>query len=151
MTFNPNNALRSGQGFFLPNLVAIGHCLANWPLLDPSWPLHDLWSQQCITLWSVILPTKFGGHRALLSKLTPSWPQLTLHVFWPQQCITPWSVILPTKFGDHRVFLSNLTLGWIALWLTPFYHWQPYGISKPFNLRLTCARLLTPSMHCTLV
>ena len=26
MTFDPNNALRSGQGFFPPNLVAIGHC-----------------------------------------------------------------------------------------------------------------------------
>ena len=26
MTFDPSNALRSGQGFFPPNLVAIGHC-----------------------------------------------------------------------------------------------------------------------------
>ena len=25
MTFDPSNALRSGQGFFLPNLVALGH------------------------------------------------------------------------------------------------------------------------------
>ena len=25
-TFDLNNALRSGQGFFPPNLVAIGHC-----------------------------------------------------------------------------------------------------------------------------
>ena len=58
MNFDLSNALRSGHGFFPPNLVAIGHCLANWPLLDPSWPLHDLWPQQCITLWSVILPTQ---------------------------------------------------------------------------------------------
>ena len=70
MTFDLSNALRAGHGFFPPNLVAIGHCLANWPLFDPSWPLHDLWPQQCITLWSVILPTKFGGHRAFLSNLT---------------------------------------------------------------------------------
>ena len=26
MTFDPSNTLRSGQGFFPPNLVAIGHC-----------------------------------------------------------------------------------------------------------------------------
>ena len=25
MTFDPSNALRSGQGFFLPNLMAIGY------------------------------------------------------------------------------------------------------------------------------
>ena len=81
MTFDPSNALRSGQGFFLPNLVAIGHCWASWPLLDPSRPLHDLQPQQCITLWSGVLPTKFGDHRALLSKLTPTWPQLT--PAWP--------------------------------------------------------------------
>ena len=32
--------------------VAIGHFWGMWPLVDPSWPLHDLWPQQCITLWS---------------------------------------------------------------------------------------------------
>ena len=42
MTFDPSNALHSGQGFFPPNVVAIGHCWANWPLLDPSWHLHNL-------------------------------------------------------------------------------------------------------------
>ena len=26
MTFDPSNAVRSGQGFFPPNLVTIGHC-----------------------------------------------------------------------------------------------------------------------------
>ena len=112
MTFDPSNALHSSQGFFPPNLVAVGHCWANWPLLDPRWPLHDPWPQQCISLCSGVLPTKFGDHRALLSKLTlldPSWP---LHDLWPQQCITLWSGILPTKFGGHRAFLSNLTPGW---------------------------------------
>ena len=103
MTFDPSKALHSGQGFFPPNLVAIGHCWANWPLLDPSWPLHDLWPQQCTKLWSGVLPTKFGGHGALLSKLTPAWPQLTPTWLLTQQCITPWSGILPIKFGDHWV------------------------------------------------
>ena len=78
--------------------------------------MHDLWPQQCITFWSWVLPTKCGGHRALLSKidpyLTPADPYMA---FEPQQCITVWSGILPTKFGGHRAFLSNLTLvdpGW---------------------------------------
>ena len=66
--FEPSITLRSSQGFFLPNLVAIGHCYANWPLLDPSWPQHDLWSQQCIVLWSGVLLTKFGGHRTKKTK-----------------------------------------------------------------------------------
>ena len=115
MTFDPSNALRSGQEFFPPNLVAIGHCYANWPLLDPGWPLHDLWPQQCITLWSGILTIKFGGHRALLSKLTPTWPQLTPHDIWPQQYIMLWSRVLLTKFGGHRVYLSKLTPTWPQL------------------------------------
>ena len=59
MTFDPINALHFGQGFLLANLVAIGHSWAIWPLLDSSWPLHDLWPQECITLQSGILPTKF--------------------------------------------------------------------------------------------
>ena len=127
MTSDPSNALRSGQGFSPPNLVAVGHCWAIWPLLDPGWPLHDLWPQRCISLWSGVPPTKFGGHRALLSKLTlldPIWP---LHDLWPQQCITLWSEILPTKFGGHRAFLSNLTPGWPQMtptWpLTPAMHY----------------------------
>ena len=77
MTFDPAMHYGLGQGFFLPNLVAIGHSLAILPLVDPSWPLHDLRRQRCTTLWSGFLSTKFGGHRAFLSNLTPDWPQLT--------------------------------------------------------------------------
>ena len=108
MICDPSNELHFDQGFFLPNLVAIPH-LAIRPLIDPGWLLHDLWPQQSITLWSGILPTKFGGHRALLSKLTPTWPQLT-----PIPHSTPamhYSMVrvLPTKFGGHRVLPSKLT------------------------------------------
>ena len=109
----------------------------SWPLHDlwpqqcitlgSGWPLHDLWPQQCISLCSGVLPTKFGGHRALLSKLTLldlNWP---LHDLWPQQCITLGSGILPTKFGGHGAFLSNLTPGWPQMtpsWpLTPAMHY----------------------------
>ena len=38
MTFDPSNALRCGQGFYSPNLVAIGHSWTIWPL-DDLWPV----------------------------------------------------------------------------------------------------------------
>ena len=95
----PSNVLCSGQGFFLANLVAIGHCLANWPLFDPSWPLHDLWPQQCVTLWSDILTTKFGGHRAFLSNLTPGWPQVT--PAWP---LTPAMHYALVRGSSHQIW-----------------------------------------------
>ena len=72
-------------------------------------------------------PPKFGGHRAMLSKLTPTWP---LHEIRPQQCITLWSGVLPTKFGGHRALLRKLTPTWPQL--TPTWP-------------------LTPAMHYTLV
>ena len=97
------------------------------PYLTPSWPLHDLQLQKCIMLWSGVLPTKFGGHRALLSKLTvldPNWP---LHDHRPQQCITLWSGILPTTFGGYRAFPRHLTPSWPQMtpaWpLTPAMHY----------------------------
>ena len=66
---------------FLANLLYFFCCKSIWPVVDPSWPLHDLWPQQCITLWSRVLPTKFGGLRAFLSNLTSGWPWLT--PTWP--------------------------------------------------------------------
>ena len=45
-----------------------------WPQLTPTWPI---WAQHYITLQSGVLPTKFGGHRPLLSKLTPADPNMT--------------------------------------------------------------------------
>ena len=38
MTFDPSNALHFGQGFFLPNLVAIGHFYAIDTWLTPDDP-----------------------------------------------------------------------------------------------------------------
>ena len=69
MTFDATNALHPGQGFFLPNLVAIGHSWAIWPLVDPALPLRDPRPQQCITLLSRVFPTKFGSHRAFLRQI----------------------------------------------------------------------------------
>ena len=45
--------------FYIP-LLAIDHFLENQPLIDPGWSLHDLWSQQCILLWSGVLLIKIG-------------------------------------------------------------------------------------------
>ena len=78
MTFDPINALCFGQAFFLPNLVAIEHLKAIWPLVNPGWPLHDLWPQQCITLWSGA-PPKFGSPRAFLRQLD-RW--ITFDLWW---------------------------------------------------------------------
>ena len=60
MAFDPSIALYFGQGFFLPNLVAIEHSWAIWPQLT----LYDLWPQHCSLLQSGVLPTKFAGQRA---------------------------------------------------------------------------------------
>ena len=104
----------SSQGFFLPNLEAIGHSLSNltcgWPWLTSAWPL----TPYCIMFWSRILPTKSCSHGAFLSNSTTGWP---LHDLRTQQCTTLMSRALPTKSGSHRVFLSNLTPGWP--WMTP--------------------------------
>ena len=129
-SLTPAKELHFDQGFFLPNLVVhwshnISKQFDLWlTLADPCMTFDP---QQCIMLRSGVLPTKFGGHRALLSKLTPTWP---LHDLWPQQCITLWSGTLATKFGGHRAFLSNLTPGWP--WMTPAWP-------------------LTPAMHYALV
>ena len=108
------------------NLISRSSYQIWWPCdilsnLTSGWPLHDLWPQQRIRLWSGILPTKFGGHRALLSKLAPTWPNLTVHDLRPQQCVTLWSGVLPTKFGGHRALLSKLTPTWPQL--TPIDLW----------------------------
>ena len=150
-----------------PNITkALAKLLRN---LTSGCPLHDLWLQQCITLWSEALPTKFGSHRAFLSNLTSDWPCLTPAWPLPQLCITLWSVVLPTKFGIYRAFLSNVTSGWP--WLTPAWPltqqcitlWSKalstkFGSHRAFlsNLTsdwpcLTPAWPLTPAMHYTLV
>ena len=82
---------------------------------DPGWSVPDLWPQQCIMLWSGILDTKIGGHRALLSKLTPSWPQLT--ATWPSTPAMHYDLVrgrtslVPTDISQQREALHR---GWGA-------------------------------------
>ena len=127
-----------------PLIPAMSYTLIRGSSYQIWWPYSiskqfDLWltpADPCMTFdlsnalcsghaW--ILPTEVGGHKALLSKLTPTWPQLTPS--WP---LIPamqyaWSGILPTKFGGHRAFLSNLAPGWpqmtLAWPLTPALHY----------------------------
>ena len=68
---------------------------------------------KCITLWSGVLPTKFGDHRALLSKLTPTWPQLT-----PTWSLTPAMHYGLVRYSSHQI-------------------WWPQGIPKEFDPWLT--------------
>ena len=79
MTFDPNNALRSGQGFFPPNLVAIGHLLSNltptWPQLTPTWPLTP------VMYYTLVSDSFHQIWWPFLSNLTLGWPQMT--PAWP--------------------------------------------------------------------
>ena len=111
MTFDPSNVLFLGQGFFRPILVAIGHSWAIWHLVDLGWPLHDFRLQQCITLQSVALPTKFGFHRSFLSNLTPGWPRLTSA--WPLIPPMYYSLVSGSSYQIWWPYgISNLTSGW---------------------------------------
>ena len=108
----PSNALCSGQGFFLPNLLAIGHSWAIWPLVDPDWPFITFDPSNVLRSGQgFFLPNLVGiGHSwAIWPLVDPSWP---LHNLWPHKCITLWSGVLPTTFGTRRAFLSQLTSGW---------------------------------------
>ena len=67
--------------------------------LTSGWLVHDLWPQQCITLWSWVISTKFGGHRALWSKLTPSWPQST-----PSWSLTPAIHYTLVRDSSHQIW-----------------------------------------------
>ena len=112
MTFDPNNALCFGQGFFPPNEVAIEHFLAIWLLVDPRWPLHDLWPQQCTALWSGVLLTKFGSHRAFVRQIDP-W--MTFNPKWG----TPGGVaskICPQTSWAHPLPPCQVSARYLKAW-----------------------------------
>ena len=111
------------------HLVAIAHFLSNWPMVGPRWSLHDLWTQQWVTLYLGVILIKFGGQRTFLNNLNSVWPLMT--PAWPLTPAIYYAlVILPTKFSGHRPFLSDLTSGWC---------------------QMTCTWRLTLAMHYTLV
>ena len=151
MTFDSSSEIGSGQGFFTPNLVAIGHCCANWPLLDPSWPLHDLWPQQCIMLWSAVLPTKFGGHRHIPWLLTRS-------IYFSIHCkgrprfasiaLSGRPIIFLLYFFSLAFIMFFLLIWW---WINELELELELSNLTPGWPQMTPAWPLTPAMHYTLV
>ena len=123
MTFDPSIVIHFGQGFYLPNLVGIGHSWVIWPLVDPGWKLHDLWPSSIhYILARGFSYLKFGTHGPFQS----NWPLLDPD--WPCMTFDP-SIALHfcQEFGSHRAFPSYLTPGWPQLalaWpLTPTMHY----------------------------
>ena len=112
MTFHPSIALHFGQGFFLPNFVAIGHSWAIWPLVDPGWPLHVLWPHQCTLFWSgCFLPNLVVIEHswAIWPLLTPVDPCMT---FDPGNALHFSQQFFPPNLGAIGHFKSNLTTEW---------------------------------------
>ena len=92
-------------------MVFLSSFTPGWPQLTHARPLIH----QCITLWSGVLSTQFGGHRAfkgIWPLVDPRWP---LHDLWPQQWVTLWQ-----GFSFYQI-------------------WWPYDISKQFDPWLTPA------------
>ena len=81
-----------------------GQFLFDWSLI----PLHDLWPHQCITLWSAVVRTKFGCHRAFLSNFTHGW-----HSVNPAWSLTP------------------------TMWNSSYQIWWPQDIPRQFDPWLT--------------
>ena len=121
MTFNLSNALCFGQGYFLPNLAAIGHSLAIWPLIDPGWPLHDLRPQQCTTLpqWFFqpnLVPIAHSW--AIWHLVDPVWPCMT---FDPSNALFFGQGFFLRSLVAIEYFQSNLTSEWPLLYFdSPF-------------------------------
>ena len=116
MTFDPSNALRSGQGFFSPNLVAIGHFYGR---LTPGWPLTP------------------GG---VASKICPqtSWARPLPPCQLSARYLEAWRNAQPDTHTDFDilVILEHLQLhNGLQHWL----HSMALRISKLFYLWLTPA------------
>ena len=54
---------------------------------------HDLWPQQCTALWSGVLLTKFGSHRAFLRQIDP-W--MTFNPRWGRFENMPTNLVDPS-------------------------------------------------------
>ena len=114
MTFKPSNVLHFGQplstkfaghGAFLSNLTSSS------PQLNPMWPLTQQWA----TLWSEVLPNKFGTHRTFLRQLD-LW--MTFDLWW----------------GHFKIWFFNLgglppTWNHVVSWSQVL---NPYQVSTPY-------------------
>ena len=124
----------SGQEYFLPNLVAIWYSYVIWPLVDPTWPLCDLWPQHCVPLWSGVLLTKYDGHRVTLSNLTSSWPHMT--------CVQPqhWAIPVHPHIEELGIpdYFSNVVVwnSWVFSVFNPIPQCLIFLISSEFQTNL---------------
>ena len=132
MTLHPNNALHSGHGFFVPNLVTIGiRKKFDW-CLTPSDPCMTFDPHECTTLQSRVLPTKFGRLRAFPSNLTcltpydPTWP-LTPSI---QYTLAFGQGFFPPNLVTRMTFLKQFDL-----WMT-FDLWSGHFEKLTTNLRV---------------
>ena len=102
----PQQCFTFRSGFQLNLVTIIRHFWAIWPLIDPSWPLHDLLPINALQCSQGFFLINLVG-----KQFDPSWP---IHDLWPQQCITLRSSVLTIKFGGHRVFPKQRDL-WMNL------------------------------------
>ena len=137
---DPSNALRFGQGSFPPNLVAIGHFQDIWPLVYPRWPLHDLWPQQCTTLCSGVLLTKFGSHRAFLRQIDP-WmtfdPRLGRFENMPTNLVGLSPTPMPT-FSSIRRSMTKHIAGHTYIHIHRLHYFSSIDIDRTINLIILC-------------
>ena len=87
--------------------------------VDSDWPLYDLQPQHSTSIWSGILHTKFGSHRALLNNALPLFSPIEYcTMFDPSIYITLWSGVLYTKSSGHRTFVKQryLPMTFELLW-----------------------------------
>ena len=116
--------LRSGV-----RLTKYGGHRVIWPLVDPNWPLYDLQIQQCITLWSGVLPIWWSKWHSWAI-----WPVVEpLHDLWPKHYITLPSGLLPAKFGVQGAFLHlwmTFDLGWACKICSQTSWARPLTLSK---------------------
>ena len=106
-----------------------GQLPSDWPPI----PVHDLWPQYCIILWSlVIVCTRFGCQRVYLSNLTSCWPQMN-----PTRPLTP---AMHHTWWSYRAFLSNLT-PYMIFDLINALHYNDRGFFLPnlVAIRHSCA------------
>ena len=88
-------------GIFLTKFGSHWALLSKLHLVDLCRTLHDLWHQQCITLWLGVFVTLCWGQRAIWVTLESSNVSRSV----PRG--------LPTKFGSHLAFEWPLTF-WVT-------------------------------------
>ena len=114
--------------------------------VDTSWPLSDCWPQQFTTLWSEVLPTNFGNHRAfqrrvdlwitfdhwwghfknMLTNLSRPLPTCQL---WPLYVETHYRTYIHSYINTDCFYIISIVFIYSLFWLRMDYEHQ-----KIFNM-----------------